>query len=80
MSLRAAPYVYVPAHMPAPEVGYVINCLTLGKINKKTRLQDINLKSRKGFSNKTRSNSEWFSFIINKANTKNFLVSQTHIR
>lgn len=53
MSLRAAPYVYMPAHMATPEVGYVINCLTLGKINKKTRLQDINLKSRKGFSNKT---------------------------
>lgn len=50
MSLPAAPYIYMPAHMPAPEVGYVINYLTLGKINKKTRrLQDI--KSRKGFSN-----------------------------
>lgn len=48
MSLPAAPSIY----MPAPEAGYVINCLTLGKINKKTRrLQDINLKSRKSFGN-----------------------------
>lgn len=48
MSLPAALCIYVPA----PEVGYVIDCLTLGKINKKTRrLQDINLKSRRSFRN-----------------------------
>ena len=41
MSLLAAPYIY----MPAPLVGYVINCLTLAKINWKTRrLQDVSLK------------------------------------